>query len=274
VPSFRPFAHRIGPHRIEAVRRLVDDSAEHDEVVIVAEKLGKGLEGGREGIQHFHPEISQESHVVPVVLRALAELVEVFRRRVVVRPRERPPRIPVDRAEPGTDRIEPLRSEVPFHRARSRLLEPAFHLGGEPLERLALARLRLATTDEEIADRGDPRTIEQLGESRRELVEGLDHRAGVARRGEAPARVAEEAVLALEDLLSELAANEAQRRADLLEALARFMDPLVEVPALTAHVENRLVDLLDDDASDPLGNRLARTESIGHLSLNPFLRAP
>jgi len=36
-------------------------------------------------------------------------------------------------------------------------------------------------------------------------------------------------------------------------------------PGLPPEIEDRLVDLLDDDAADPRSDRLAQTESIGHL---------
>lgn len=254
--------------RFLRVGMFADEGGEDAEVVVIAEEIGEALGLFGEGGDLRAVDSRKEFEFVAQVLGAFAPLVQGVVGGIVGGGLHGAAALFVDFVEPAFDRFPPFSFQRPLVHARVRFAE-GFDDAGDGVIALECRRAGFAAAVEEgAAEPGEFSGIEAAVEMFRERVERIDEDLGVADGRERAARVAIGAVLAVEGFFAELAADEAKRSADFLEALADVVNGVVGDGAVgILEGRQRAVDAFADDPPDGARDRLALLQLKGHISI-------
>src|SRR5499433_1969632 len=255
----------------EAFRISRHLAAQHGEVVVVAEEPSQPVQPVRQRTQHGRPERSKDFELIAKILRLLPPFMQMLDRGRLGGRGESLPTSSVDSGHTLPHARPPIVKISPLVEAVECLLHGRIH----PLESLLVAK-HLLPDPPLVADQFPPRLRKRsvsgpVSVSSAGPVQRLDEDLGIAHRGQRPGDVAEGEVLSSVKLSADARADQTDKSAKFLQALAGLVNHLIARGfRRSVHALPDLLDLFLGDSVDAVWKSLVDSELKRHGPVRPL----
>src|SRR5215813_5676352 len=255
----------------EAFRVSRHLAAQHGEVVVLAEELSQPVQPVRQRTQHGRPERSKDFELIAKILRLLPPFMQMLDRGRLGGRGESLPTSSVDSGHTLPHTRPPIVKISPLVEAVECLLHGRIH----PLESLLVAKHLLPDLPL-VADQVPPRLRKRsvsgpVSVSSAGPVQRLDEDLAIAHLGQRPGDVAEGEVLSSVKLSADARADQTDKSAKFLQALASLVNHLIARGLRrSVHALPDLLDLFLGDSVDAVWKSLVDSELKRHGPVRPL----
>src|SRR5262249_5301767 len=250
---------------------VLESLPEHFQIMILAKRGAEAVGTLAVRRKGDRPDGRQQRGMIPVILDALAPLVDRLGGRLLGGRVHRTLRAFVGFSKAVPDRLESVRRNAPPARALARL-QHGFAEAFEDVADVVALRRFLLNQDETSAYRRESRAVDLVLVGVEQAVIGFDQHAAIPQQRKVLPGIAERRIL--DPVIVEHGPDQADETAQLLAGLAQRMHGFVLVTALAARALDRIVDQFHrESAHAVLNRRKIALETVSHDDF-PWLQAP